>query len=163
MIYRKEPPWCFLAWRGCRATYTQSPYQLGQPDYCTLLSFYFEEIGTKKVAKARREPKKRGGATDLCPIIAENHGCYPKVWEVGRPKMELGEPGTVGFVLMRGTSITTRNGMIMEEMAEIHVLSQRIPKVSPGLEGLQGHLHTTCSSAGVAGPLRVLIVPFQRD
>ena len=40
------------------------------------------------------------------------------VWEVGHPKTELGEPDTVWFILMWGTSMTKRNSAIVEETAE---------------------------------------------
>ena len=89
-------------------------------------------------------------------------GVRPTVWEVGRPKMELGQLRTVGFVSIRGMSVITGNGLIVEETAEIHYLPQRIPLVLPSLEALRVHLLTILLSAGAGGPLNTLVIPFRR-
>ena len=82
------------------------------------------------------------------------------VWEVGHPKMELGEPGTVSFVLMGGMSVIGGKGMIVEEMAEIHDLLQKILMVPPSLLAFRGHLCIICLLTGLDKPLCILIIPF---
>ena len=67
------------------------------------------------------------------------------VWEAGPLKMELGELGTIGFISIRGMSVIEGNGTIVEKMAKIHDLPQRIPMVPPSLVALRSHLHTIYS------------------
>ena len=97
------------------------------------------------------------------PIVDENRGREPTVWEVCRPKSELGEPGTVALISMGGTILIESNGKMLEEMAEIHDLLQIQPVESPSIWVLRRHLRAICSSALATMPLYTLVIPLRRD